>query len=62
MRSARGGDAVLVSHGHLLRVLAARWVGLPPQGGRHLALSPGALSVLAYEREAPVISAWNRTP
>ena len=53
------GDAALVSHGHLLRVLAARWVGLPPTDGRRLALAPGGLSVLGWEREAPVIVQWN---
>jgi probable phosphoglycerate mutase len=55
------GDVVLFSHGHLLRVLAARWVGLPPGAGRHLALSPGSISVLGHEREVPVVERWNTT-
>jgi probable phosphoglycerate mutase len=56
------GDVVLFSHGHLLRVLAARWIGLDPSGGRHLALSPGTISRLGYERESRVVLGWNRSP
>jgi broad specificity phosphatase PhoE len=54
-----GGDVVLFSHGHFLRVLAARWVGLPPVGGRVLALGAGAVCELGWERETPVVSRWN---
>jgi broad specificity phosphatase PhoE len=54
-----GGDVVLFSHGHFLRVVAARWVGLPPAGGRLLSLGPGALCALGWEREAPVVCRWN---
>jgi probable phosphoglycerate mutase len=62
--AARGaaGDTLCVAHGHLLRVLAARWLGLPPAGARMLALEPGSLSVLGYEREAPVLTRWNEPP
>jgi broad specificity phosphatase PhoE len=54
-----GGDAVLVAHAHFLRVLAVRWIGLPPGQGRHLTLDTGAMSVLGWERETRVIRHWN---
>jgi broad specificity phosphatase PhoE len=57
-----GGDAVCCAHGHVLRVLAARWVGLPPAGGRLWTLGAGSLSVLGWEREVPVIERWNLQP
>jgi len=56
------GEAVLFAHGHILRVLAATWLGLPPESGRYFALGTGTLSVLAYEHEVSVISLWNRAP
>jgi broad specificity phosphatase PhoE len=54
------GDAALFSHGHLLRILGACWLGLAPDGGRFLLLSTAAVSVLGYEREARVLREWNR--
>lgn len=56
------GEVVLFAHGHLLRVLAARWLGLPPIGGRLLRLTAGGVSTLGWEREAPVVSLWNVRP
>ncbi|MFF7242775.1 histidine phosphatase family protein [Embleya sp. NPDC008237] len=57
----RGEDAVLVAHGHLLRVLTARWLGLPPEDGRLFRLETARLSTLGYEREQPVLLGWNVT-
>lgn len=54
-----GRDCLLVAHGHLLRMLTAVWLGLPPRDGRLWALSPGGLSILGWERTQPVISRWN---
>lgn len=54
------GDAALFAHGHLLRVLAARWLQIEPRSGRFFALSTGSLSVLGWEHIARVIQRWNR--
>jgi broad specificity phosphatase PhoE len=61
MRGA-GGDAVAFAHGHILRVLAARWIALPVSGGSRLAMRAGAICVLGFERETEVISLWNDAP
>lgn len=53
------GDVCLVGHGHLLRVLTAVYLGLVPRDGRHLALSPGSVSVLGTEHDYPVVRRWN---
>jgi broad specificity phosphatase PhoE len=53
------GDVVLVAHGHVLRVLTARWLGLPPAGGRLFRLDTGTLSTLGTEHDQPVIRSWN---
>lgn len=56
---ARAGDTLLFAHGHVLRVLAARWLGMAPVNGRHFALGPGALGILGWERAEPVVLRWN---
>ena len=56
------GDVLILAHGHVLRVLASRWLGEPPEGGRHYALQTAALSVLGYEHSDPVIRRWNHPP
>jgi probable phosphoglycerate mutase len=53
------GDVVLVAHGHVLRVLTARWLGLEPSGGRLFHLDTGTLSTLGFEHDEPVILTWN---
>ncbi len=56
------GDAVVFAHGHLLRVLAARWLGLEPAAGRLFALDVATISVLGSERETAVLRSWNWKP
>jgi len=55
------GDVIVFAHGHVLRILAARWIGEPPSEGRLFALSTATLSILGWEREQPVIERWNDT-
>jgi probable phosphoglycerate mutase len=59
-----GSDAVvnvaLFGHAHILRILAARWIGLEARGGELFALDTGSVSVLGWERETRVIARWNR--
>ena len=56
---AAQGDVALFAHGHVLRMLAARWIGLAADGGGRLALSTGSISVLGFEREMRVVWRWN---
>lgn len=55
------GNSIAFAHGHILRVVAARWIELAPAGGARFALGAGAFSVLGYERDTEVISGWNHT-
>ena len=58
---ATGGTRVaLFAHAHLLRILAARWLGLEARAGRFFVLGTGSLSVLGWERETRAIVSWNR--
>ena len=56
---ASSGPAAAFSHGHMLRVLGARWIELEPAGGGRLGLSAGAISVLGYEHETRILARWN---
>ncbi len=51
--------ALVVAHGHFLRILAARWCRLDPGAGQHLELEPARISVLGVDRGTPTIRSWN---
>jgi broad specificity phosphatase PhoE len=53
------GDAALFAHGHVLRALGARWIGLPVGSGQHFLLDTGTLCVLGYYRDIPAVKVWN---
>lgn len=53
------GDVAVIAHGHVLRVLTARWLGLEPAAGRLFRLGTGTVSLLGHEHDRPVINAWN---
>ena len=57
--AAVDGAVALFSHGHMLRILGARWLGLPAVDGRLLGLDTATLSVLGHEHEARVVRRWN---
>ncbi|MGY1682565.1 histidine phosphatase family protein [Geodermatophilus sp. SYSU D01176] len=52
------GDVMLIAHGHVLRILTARWLGLDPAAGRLLALPAGSYGVLGHEHARPVLTGW----
>ena len=54
-----GGAVALFAHAHILRILAARWIGLPAVGGQFFGLGTGSISVVGFERDTRVISKWN---
>jgi broad specificity phosphatase PhoE len=56
---AAPGDVACVAHGHLLRVVAARWLGLDARSARYFTLDPASVSQLGWERDQPVIVTWN---
>jgi broad specificity phosphatase PhoE len=56
---ASEGDVALFAHGHILRVLAARWINLSPGYGEHFLLDTATLNVLGYYRESPAFKIWN---
>jgi len=59
---ATHGDVAVFAHGHVLRILATRWIDLPPKDGRLFALDPAGVSVLGYEHTWAVLARWNETP
>ena len=56
---AQGGTAIAFAHGHVLRVLTARWIGLDPRAGAHFLLDPATLGILGWERDTPAVQRWN---
>ena len=56
---AAGGDVALFAHGHILRILGARWLELGPEHGANFKLATASLSELGYEREIRALDYWN---
>jgi probable phosphoglycerate mutase len=56
---AQDGNVALFAHGHVFRVLAARWIELPPQAGSHFLLDTATLNILSYYRGIPAVKQWN---
>ena len=56
---AAPGDVALFAHGHIFRVLVARWIGLPATAGRHFLLDTATLNILGYYRDSPAVKIWN---
>jgi probable phosphoglycerate mutase len=53
------GHVALFAHGHIFRVLVARWIGLPPTAGQHFLLDTATLNILSYYRDSPAVKVWN---
>jgi broad specificity phosphatase PhoE len=58
--SSESKAVALFAHAHILRILAARWIGLQAVGGQLFGLGTGSVSVLGFERETRVVEKWNR--
>jgi probable phosphoglycerate mutase len=56
---AEQGHVALFGHGHIFRVFAARWLGLPPGAGCHFLLGTATLNILSYYRGVPAVKCWN---
>ena len=56
---AAPGDVALFAHGHIFRVLVARWIGLPATAGGHFLLDTATLNILGYYRDTPAVKVWN---
>jgi probable phosphoglycerate mutase len=56
---AADGDTLIFAHGHLLRIVGARWIGMGPEGGGHLVVETAKLCALGFERERRVLRRWN---
>ena len=56
---AVAGDVALFAHGHVLRVVAARWLGYPPAHGSRFLLDTATVSILGWYRETPAVKRWN---
>lgn len=59
LETTPGGNVLVFSHGHFLRMFAARWIGQPATLGQHWALATGTVSILGHEHEYRVIDRWN---
>ncbi|MDX6664361.1 MAG: hypothetical protein QOG68_567 [Solirubrobacteraceae bacterium] len=58
---AADGAVAVFAHGHILRMVAGRWIEMAADGGGHLALATGSISILGFEREVRVLRRWNAT-
>lgn len=59
LQATSRGNIIVFSHGHFLRMFAARWIGLPAAQGQHWTFATGTVSILGHEHEYPVIERWN---